>query len=64
MKHDEPSIKQYYVKVEREEGKLDILRGLYKTWDINRSVIFANTKQKVRGSVFLLGKPYFCYKFP
>ena len=51
MKRDEltlEGIKQFYVNVEREEWKLDTLCDLYETLAITQSVIFANTRRKVR----------------
>ena len=50
VKRDEltlEGIKQFYVKVEREEWKLDTLCDLYETLAITQSVIFANTRRKV-----------------
>lgn len=40
---------QFYVNVEKEEWKLDTLCDLYETLAITQSVIFANTRRKVRG---------------
>ncbi|KAH3756872.1 Eukaryotic initiation factor 4A-I [Pelomyxa schiedti] len=40
-------IKQFYVNVEREDGKLETLCDLYDTLSIAQSVIFANTRRKV-----------------
>ncbi len=51
MKRDEltlEGIKQFYVNVEKEEWKLDTLCDLYETLAITQSVIFANTRRKVR----------------
>lgn len=51
VKRDEltlEGIKQFYVNVEREEWKLDTLCDLYETLAITQSVIFANTRRKVR----------------
>ena len=53
VKRDEltlEGIKQFYVNVEQEEWKLDTLCDLYETLAITQSVIFANTRRKVRGS--------------
>merc|ERR1712168_1063357 len=40
-------IKQFYINVEREEGKLDTLCDLYETLTITQAVIFLNTRRKV-----------------
>jgi len=40
-------IKQFYINVEREDWKLDVLSDLYKTLSITQSVIFCNTRRKV-----------------
>lgn len=51
VKRDEltlEGIKQFYVNVEREEWKLDTLCDLYDTLSITQSVIFANTRRKVK----------------
>jgi translation initiation factor 4A len=51
VKRDEltlEGIKQFYVMVEKEEWKLDTLCDLYETLAITQSVIFANTRRKVR----------------
>ncbi len=51
MKRDEltlEGIKQFYVNVDKEEWKLDTLCDLYETLAITQSVIFANTRRKVR----------------
>ena len=53
VKRDEltlEGIKQFYVYVEKEEWKLETLCDLYETLAITQSVIFANTRRKVRGS--------------
>lgn len=51
VKRDEltlEGIKQFYVNIEKEEWKLDTLCDLYETLAITQSVIFANTRRKVR----------------
>ena len=51
VKRDEltlEGIKQFYVNVEKEEWKLDTLCDLYETLAITQSVIFANTRRKVK----------------
>uniref|UniRef100_A0A2K5M2F4 RNA helicase n=1 Tax=Cercocebus atys TaxID=9531 RepID=A0A2K5M2F4_CERAT len=40
-------IRQFYINVEREEGKLDTLRDLYETLSITQAVVFLNTRRKV-----------------
>jgi translation initiation factor 4A len=40
-------IKQYYVKVEREEDKLDTLCDLYEHLSISQALIYCSTRQKV-----------------
>jgi hypothetical protein len=52
VKRDEltlEGIKQFYVDVGAEEHKLEVLCDLYETLAITQSVIFANTRRKVRG---------------
>jgi hypothetical protein len=45
-------IKQFYIAMEHEEWKLDTLCDLYETINITQSVIFCNTRRKVRyGSI-------------
>jgi translation initiation factor 4A len=54
VKRDEltlEGIKQFYVNVEKEDWKLDTLCDLYETLAITQSVIFANTRRKVRRTV-------------
>jgi superfamily II DNA/RNA helicase len=56
VKRDEltlEGIKQFYVNVEKEDWKLDTLCDLYETLAITQSVIFANTRRKVRHIVTL-----------
>ena len=56
VKRDEltlEGIKQFYVNVEKEEWKLDTLCDLYETLVITQSVIFANTRRKVRSACCL-----------
>lgn len=51
VKRDEltlEGIKQFYVDTVLEEHKLDVLCDLYETLAITQSVIFANTRRKVR----------------
>merc|ERR1719272_2544241 len=40
-------IRQFYVAVEQESWKNDILHQLYATMDINQCIIFCNTKKRV-----------------
>lgn len=40
-------IKQYYIAVEKEEWKMDVLLNLYANLDINQALIYCNTKKKV-----------------
>jgi translation initiation factor 4A len=40
-------IKQFYVKMEREEFKFDVLCDLYKSLTITQSIIYCNTRRKV-----------------
>jgi len=40
-------IKQFYINVEREDWKIDVLSDLYQTLDICQCVIFCNTRRKV-----------------
>ena len=54
VKRDEltlEGIKQFYVNVGQEDWKLDTLCDLYDTLSITQSVIFANTRRKVRRSL-------------
>jgi translation initiation factor 4A len=41
-------LKQFYIALEHEEWKLDTLCDLYDTINITQSVIFCNTRRKVR----------------
>lgn len=50
VKRDEltlEGIKQFYVNVDEEDYKLDVLKDLYETLAITQSVIFCNTRRKV-----------------
>lgn len=40
-------IKQFYIKVDREEFKFDVLCDLYKSLTITQSIIYCNTRRKV-----------------
>jgi len=40
-------IKQFYIDVEREDWKIDVLADLYSTLSITQCVIFCNTRRKV-----------------
>ena len=40
-------IKQYYIPIEKEEWKIDILLDLYGNLDINQALIYCNTKKRV-----------------
>ena len=40
-------IKEFFVNVEREEWKLEILCDLYDTLSVTKAVIFCNTRCKV-----------------
>lgn len=40
-------INQYYVAVEKEEWKMDVLLNLYANLDINQALIYCNTKRRV-----------------
>ena len=40
-------INQYYVAVEKEEWKMDVLLDLYANLDINQALIYCNTKKRV-----------------
>ena len=40
-------IKQYYVAIEKEEWKMDVLIDLYANLDINQALIYCNTKKRV-----------------
>jgi translation initiation factor 4A len=51
VKRDEltlEGIKQFYVDVGEENFKIDVLCDLFETLAITQSVIFANTRRKVR----------------
>ena len=39
-------IKQYYIAIEKEEWKMDVLLDLYSSLDILQSVIYCNTKKR------------------
>jgi len=40
-------IRQYYVAIDKEEWKVDILMDLYSNLDINQAIIYCNTKKRV-----------------
>jgi len=40
-------IKQYYIPIEKEEWKMDVLLDLYGNLDINQALIYCNTKKRV-----------------
>jgi len=40
-------IKQFYISIDREDWKLDVLCDLYETITITQAVIFCNTRRKV-----------------
>merc|ERR1711985_38606 len=40
-------IRQFYVAIEREEWKLDVLCDLYETLTITQAIIYCNTRRKV-----------------
>tara|TARA_B110000114_G_C15059905_1_gene384924 strand:- start:544 stop:1698 length:1155 start_codon:yes stop_codon:yes gene_type:complete len=40
-------INQYYINIEKEEWKLDVLCDLYETITVSQTVIFCSTKKKV-----------------
>ena len=40
-------IKQYYIAIDKEEWKIDILLELYSNLDINQALIYCNTKKRV-----------------
>ena len=40
-------IKQYYIDVSREEGKLDTFLDIYSSISINQSIVYCNSKTKV-----------------
>lgn len=42
------SIKQFYVKVEKEESKFDKLCDLFHTMAVTQSIIFVNARRKVK----------------
>lgn len=40
-------IKQYYIAIEKEEWKMEVLLDLYGNLDINQALIYCNTKKRV-----------------
>ena len=40
-------IKQYYVPLDKEEWKLEVLMNLYMNLEINQAIIYCNTTKKV-----------------
>ena len=40
-------IHQYYIAVEKQEWKMDVLLNLYSNLDINQAIIYCNTKRRV-----------------
>jgi len=49
-------IKQFYIDVEREEWKIEILSDLYSTLSITQCVIFCNTRRKVEAVTDMMTK--------
>ena len=50
VKRDEltlEGIKQFFVAVEKEEWKMEVLLDLYSNLDINQALIYCNTKKRV-----------------
>ena len=41
------SIKQYYIPIEKEEWKMELLLDLYGNLDMNQAIIFCNSKKRV-----------------
>jgi len=41
-------IRQYYIPVEKEEWKMEVLLNLYANLDINQALIYCNTKKRVQ----------------
>jgi translation initiation factor 4A len=40
-------ISQYYIAVEKEEWKMEVLLDLYSNLDINQALLYCNTKKRV-----------------
>jgi translation initiation factor 4A len=40
-------ISQYYIAVEKEEWKMEVLLDLFSNLDINQPLIYCNTKKRV-----------------
>jgi translation initiation factor 4A len=40
-------IHQYYIAVEKEEWKMEVLLNLYANLDISQALIYCNTKKRV-----------------
>jgi translation initiation factor 4A len=40
-------ISQYYIAVEKEEWKMEVLLDLYSNLDINQALVYCNTKKRV-----------------
>jgi len=49
-------IKQFFIDVEREEWKIDVLSDLYSTLSITQCVIFCNTRRKVEAVTDMMQK--------
>jgi superfamily II DNA/RNA helicase len=40
-------IKQYYIPIDKDEWKFDVLISLYSNLDINQALIYCNSKKQV-----------------
>ena len=40
-------ISQYYIAVEKEEWKIEVLLDLFSNLDINQALVYCNTKKRV-----------------
>jgi len=49
-------IKQFYIDVDREEWKIEVLSDLYSTLSITQCVIFCNTRRKVENVTDMMQK--------
>jgi len=49
-------IKQFYIDVDREEWKIDVLSDLYSTLSITQCVIFCNTRRRVENVTDMMTK--------
>ena len=56
-------IKQYYIDVEKNEHKFDVLRDLYNFLTINQSIVYCNSRRMVEDLYYKLTEENFPVSF-